>query len=153
MILSEIKREDRPDIIVMAKAMHAESPSYSKWPFVPRLVSAWIDMCLDVPDWRCIIAREDDGEPVGFMAVGMANMIFSTEKTSDDLSLYVRPEKRGGTAALRLVKEMARWSKERGAVELRLGITTDVDELKTVRFLEKLGFVHAGTLMKLDLTK
>lgn len=153
MIIREIQREDRPEIIVMAKAMHGESPSYSKWPFMPALVSAWIDMCLSVPDWRCVIAREDNGEPVGFMAVGTANMIFCTEKTSDDLALYVRPEKRGGTAALRLVKDMARWSKELGAVELRLGITTDVDETRTVRFLERLGFVHAGTLMKLDLTK
>lgn len=153
MNIREIAREDRPEIIVMAKTMHGESPSYRRWPFEPRLVSAWIDMCFDHPDWRCIIAREDNGEPVGFMAAGTANMIFSPEKTTDDLALYVRPEKRGGTAAFRLVREMARWAKGRGAVELRMGITTDVDELRTARFLERLGFVHAGTLMKLDLTK
>lgn len=133
------------DLIRMARAMHAESPVYSPHPFEEAKLAGWAKLCIENDDWLCLLALEE-GRAIGFIAVGSVDMLFSSARTVDDLGLYVVPEKRGTTAAVRLVRSMEGWATGRGAV-IRLGVTTGTNAAQAQRFLERLGYVQTGTLL------
>jgi GNAT superfamily N-acetyltransferase len=133
-------------VLDLARAMHGESPAYAPYPFEAKELSKWIALCRDADDWLCIIAWEDD-RPIGFMAVGAVAMLFSASQTVDDLALYVVPDRRGTTAALRLLRMMEPWAKAMGAKAIRMGVTTGINQAQTVKFLERLGYVQTGVLL------
>lgn len=134
----------------LARAMHEESPVYNPYEFDDDRLMGWVNLCLTNPDWLCLIAW-DEFDPIGFIAVGCAPMIFSNDKTIDDLGLFVLPRKRGGTAALRLVKAMEHWAKAKGSC-IRLGITTGTNNSAAQKFLERFGYVQTGVLLTKPIT-
>jgi GNAT superfamily N-acetyltransferase len=129
----------------LARHMHAESPQYKDHPFVDERLLVWVKMCLEHEDWFCAIAWKDY-DPIGFVAVGAMEMIFSKDKTVDDLGLFVHPRHRGSTAALRLVRVMESWAKDK-ATKIRIGITTGTNQEQTERFLTRLGYQRTGVLL------
>tara|TARA_R110000796_G_scaffold3212_8_gene12302 strand:- start:1903 stop:2298 length:396 start_codon:yes stop_codon:yes gene_type:complete len=125
--------------------MHGESPVYSPHAFEDDKLLGWVKLCIDSPDWLCLIAWEE-GEPIGFIAVGSVDMIFSNERTIDDLGLFVVPKRRGSRCALLLVKAMEEWAADKGRV-IRLGVTTGTNDAPAKKFLERLGYVQTGVML------
>lgn len=142
----ELAAGEEQAVLHLARMMHQESPVYSPHPFEHDVLLGWIAMCRDNEDWLCLIAW-DDGEPIGFIAVGCVPMLFSTARTVDDLGLFVIPEKRGTTAALRLLRNMEPWAVARGARTIRMGVTTGTNEAQAVKFFERFGYRKTGTLL------
>jgi GNAT superfamily N-acetyltransferase len=132
--------------------MHGESPVYSPYPFEDDKLLGWVKLCIDSPDWLCLIAWEEGdrpprrAQPIGFIAVGSVDMIFSNTRTVDDLGLFVVPKRRGSRCALRLVLEMESWAKDKGSV-IRLGVTTGTNDESAERFLKRLGYVQSGVML------
>ena len=62
--------------------------------------------------------------------------------------LFVDPAYRHGLAAMRLVRGFREWALERGARELCLAISTNVNADDTGRFYERLGFTRVGGVYK-----
>lgn len=141
-----IEEGDTYQIVGLAKRMQEESPSYAPYEFSIKKLLNLVELCLRSPDWRCLIAKKD-GRPVGFFAVGLVEMLFSTEKTVDDLALYVLPEERGCMAGPRMLKDMVEWAKSTGAKEIRCGITTEIDNSRVAALMERFGFRQTGLLM------
>lgn len=143
--VASLEPGDEMIVAAMARNMHAESPVYSQWPFDKDSLMGWIDLCRENEDWLCLIAW-DNGLPIGFLAVGAVPMLFNRLKTIDDLALYVVPERRGSTAALRMLRMMEPWAAQRG-VAIRMGVTTGTNQQQAVRFLERLGYRQTGVLL------
>lgn len=140
-----IRKDDAIVVEWLARQMHAESPTYREHPFDRERLAIWVQLCLTHEDWLCLLAW-DDQQPIGFIAVGAMEMLFSNDRTVDDLGLFVLPDKRGSTAALRLVRSMEAWAKTR-CTKIRIGITTGVHADRTQAFLERLGYTQTGVMM------
>lgn len=146
MIVRSIERADVGPVVDLARKMHEESPHYRDYPFRAEKLVGWCKLCLESPDWICWVAIEGD-EYVGMLAVGAVEMIFSEQKTVDDLAFYVVPEKRGTSIAPRLLSVMRQWAELHGAAEIRMGVTTEIDNDRVSKYLERKGFTQTGTLM------
>jgi GNAT superfamily N-acetyltransferase len=95
---------------------------------------------------------ESKGKLIGFMFAGMCAYdyragLFTTQKV-----LFVSPENRGSRAATLLVKELIRWSKSIGAVEIKGGNDNGFNSDRTAEFLEHFGFERVGHALTLRLS-
>ncbi|MET8094019.1 GNAT family N-acetyltransferase [Micromonospora sp. NPDC005220] len=79
----------------------------------------WRDR-LSIPDSHNLVAVLD-GRPVG-MSSGVPT---ADPLVMDLISMWVRPDARGRGVGDRLVDEVARWARERGAERLRLSVMPD----------------------------
>lgn len=140
-----LERGEERHMIFLARVMHAESPVYRDHPFDDERFLQWVELCLTSEDWLCLVAWKGM-TPIGFIAVGAMEMLFSRHRTVDDLGLFVLPEHRGTATALRLVRAMEEWASSR-AVKIRIGVTTGVHAERTQAFLERLGYTQTGVLL------
>ena len=144
--IKALQAGEEPHLLSLAQAMQGESPVYRPYPFDTERLMIWINLCLTDPDWLCLMAWSEHGEAIGFIAVGSVPMMFSSERSIDDLGLYVIPQWRGTTAALRLVRQMEGWASGKCKV-IRMGVTTDTNRDQAVKFLERLGYKQTGILL------
>jgi len=147
MNVREIGEGDELVIVNLSRLMHAEAPAYRHILFEPEKVAHWTRFCASDPDWICLLAENDASAPVGFCAAGCVPMVFSSERTVDDLGLYVLPEYRGSSAAARLVDYLREWAKAKGAIAMRFGLTTRVNDQQATSFLHRMGFEAGGVIM------
>ena len=74
-----------------------------------------------------------EGELVtGFISIIIAPFFFSDVERASDLGFYIRPEHRGGSAAVRLLRAAENWAKSMGCKELYMGhsVGGKVDQMK-----------------------
>ncbi|MDM0072079.1 GNAT family N-acetyltransferase [Variovorax sp. J31P207] len=152
--MASVRRATEADLdamIAMGQALHDESPRYAGMAFSPdKLRRLWAQLqgtLLAESDRGCVFVAEEGGEVVG-MTVGIAaERWFSEERYLTDLTLYVQPAHRGGTAFRRLVGVLERWAAEQGLDQLALGVSTEIHPERTVRAYERLGYRLAGYTM------
>lgn len=100
---------------------------------------------------HCVLAYERDGEVIGGIAGGLAEMPATDVKVACDMFLFVTPDQRGTIAAARLVKAFVKWAEEVGAHGVSMGISTNINPERTGRLYEKLGFTNVGALYTMRL--
>jgi GNAT superfamily N-acetyltransferase len=138
------------DVLRLALQLHEEG-AYSSVEFDVEMTAHCImEMLVKNPDGFGLIGY-DGGEPVAMLAGGVSNYIFSRKRKSYDHVWFVTPAHRGKRTAVILLKKFLEWSKERGASEVFMGVTTNIAPEKTGRLFEKLGFKHVGGNYRLDL--
>lgn len=130
--------DDLDTLIALGIEMRAES--IVPYPPVDRdHVRKYLDIAVSMPDVFLTAIAEDDA-PVGMMTAVAGPYCFSpVVRTTSDL-LFVMPEYRGGTAAMRLVRKYKQWSDGLGADNDTLSIATGVSPERTGRFFEAMGF-------------
>lgn len=143
---------DIPVLVEMSRALHAESPRFSKLTFSPEKV-AWLIRSMVVgtlvtaPVGGALVA-EKGGTIVGMIGGFIYSPCFSTDKVASDYTFYVRPEhRRKGRAAILLIRALEAWAVEQGAVEIVPGTATLIDAAGTVSFFAKLGYENVGCLL------
>lgn len=120
----------------MGAAMHAES----------RYARFAINLKKGEQFFRSLLTKENalvlvDGDPVCAMFVGYVNAFWwGNDLESHDLLLYVVPERRGGTHAVKLIKAYVAWAEEKGASDIKIGVSTGIEYERTVRLFERMGF-------------
>lgn len=84
-------------------------------------------------------------KPIGIlMAMEWEHPMF-TGKAVSDMLVYVLPEHRGGTIAVRLIKMLEHWGRRIGVDGVKLGQSTQIGDMKRVmKFYEKLGYTVTG---------
>jgi GNAT superfamily N-acetyltransferase len=91
---------------------------------------------------------EDDGDLVGYLLAKTETYAAATGFFASQEVLYVRPDKRGTRAAVRLVKIFNEWSDRIGAVEVFTGIANGFQPERTARFFEHFGFEPVGQYLR-----
>ncbi|MBX9634518.1 MAG: GNAT family N-acetyltransferase, partial [Magnetospirillum sp.] len=74
-----------------------------------------------------LLMAERDGELVGMAIVILGEYFFSPARTATVQLLYVRPEARGGAAAVKLLRALRRWAAANGAHDLHVNVTTGIE--------------------------
>lgn len=129
---------DVPRLVELCAAMHAES-RFRAFPFNPAKAERFLRAFIANAEYIVLV----DGEPVHAMFVGMVQEYWwSDARESFDLLLYVLPERRGrGYSAARLVNGYIEIATAMGASDIKIGVSTEVDNERTGRFYERMGFM------------
>ena len=138
-------RDDLPALVELGRAMAAESPRYRRLTYSARKVGTLLGNMIDSPDGFVMLA-EQGGKIFGVMAAFVSEHWMSEDRMSSDFGLFILPEHRGGTAAMRMARAYIEWARSRGAIDISLGISTNVNSDQTARFYRALGLVPAGFL-------
>lgn len=136
---------DVPLMLELGKAMHEES-RFRAFKFNDEKVTRFFSAAVRVPELIVLV----DGDPVHAMLVAYVQQFWwGDDLESDDLLLYVAPEKRGKSSAIRLVNEYKRIAKRMGVADPRLSTGTGVETQRTGKLFERLGFEGTGLMYSL----
>ncbi len=137
---------EQPDIkqlVLMAEALHRESPTFNTSSFNGEMLAKKIANVISLPNGVAFIAQDESG-PIGYFIAGIFENFFNNQVIAFDYSVYVLPDKRNGRTAIKLIKAFEQWAKENGASYCQIGITTAINQDKTSKFYQLLGFKPYG---------
>jgi len=136
---------DIPRMVELGRAMHTES-RFRNLKFNDDKVVRLFTYAVTQPSLILLV----DGEPAHAMLFAYVQPFWwGDDLESDDLLLYVTPEMRGKSSAVRLVNEYKRITKSMGVADPRLSTGTGVETERTGRLFERLGFAGAGLMFSL----
>ena len=150
-----VRRAEKKDVnklVELGKLMHKESV-YSKYAFDEDYIKFYGDYMMDHPDeYGVFMAEDNEGEVTAMVAGFISKMYFNPEvKIAHDFLLYVHPEKRGGIAAVRVMRAYEKWAKDVGASEVSMGITAGIDNERAERFFSGIGYDPKGSFLNKEL--
>ena len=130
----------------LGRAIHEESRfserfSYSEAKILRLLVN---------PDVFCGLSIVN-GEAIGFFLGIVQQMWFSETKIGFDLGLYILPKYRGGTYAVRLIREFEKFCREKNCAEITLSSTAEISTELAERLYKKLGYKKSGFIARKDI--
>lgn len=139
--------EDIPVLIELGKKMHKES-SFAQVSFDEMKIREMALHYLANPE-QCFARVASENNRIYAMYIAyISDYYFSRDLAGFDEALFVTPEKRGGIAAIRLVKEFETWAKAKGANELRPACSTGCFSERTKLLYEALGYEVVGYTFK-----
>ncbi len=147
MNIRRAKSDDIGELVEMSRRMHEES-AYSFLPFDPEKVRRLMAQVVADPEGWCGLVAEEGGRAVGMFGGYMAEYFFCDERLACDMVLFVEPERRGSSAAARLVRAFRDWAAERGAREICLAVTAGVNAERVGLFYERFGLARVGGVYK-----
>jgi len=134
-------------LIELGAEMHRESV-YAFLPYDREKVRALIVQYVEDRTTRCGLVAEADGALVGMIGGAAIDYYFCDETLVADEVLFVTRDRRGGFAAVRLIRGLQDWAARRGAREVCLSVSTNVHRETTERLYERLGFTLVGGVFK-----
>lgn len=134
---------DMERFISLCRLAHEESV-FSALPFDAERLRRNVLAGMAQPDTYAAFHAELNGESVGMLVAMVQEYMFSPARAATALLFFVRPEARGGPAALLLLQAFGRWAVQRGAEELLIHVTSGVNLRQTDRFLRRVGFRQTG---------
>lgn len=85
-----------------------------------------------------------EGQIVGFMCGYLGETFLNSQVNAYEQGVFVAPEHRGGTVAMRLIQNFERWAKASGAENVWLGQSVGQKQDSTLKFFERLGYSCQG---------
>lgn len=135
---------DLPRLLELGAMMHAES-RFRVLRWNPEKLGRLLEDLIH-GEHGFVWVSEKQGDVIG-VAVGILLPHWcSDDLTFNDLAVFVVPEHRGGTSAMRLVRAMVTWARTMGAALITLGVSTGVHAEQTGKLFEALGGVCVGGL-------
>lgn len=99
------------------------------------------------------VAETISGELAGGLLASLECYFYNEALQAQLIQWYVKKRYRGTSIAPRLLKAYVEWAKANNAIELFLGITSDIDSFLSHRMLMKMGFRHVGGNYTINLDK
>lgn len=140
-------QDDIQWIVALGADMQQESPRFSQLGYDRKKVASLLQTLIDANDGLVLVVDTPSGV-VGMLMGFVAEQFFSNAVTAQELVVYVAPEHRGGTAAMRMVKTFEAWAFDHGAQEIVLGVSTEVDASRTAGLYQRLGYQPSGHLLR-----
>lgn len=139
--------DDAPRLAELGELLHATS-SYAGIPYNRQKV---VDLMRSLAGGAGVVfVVRRDGAIVGGIAGAVTEHWFSDEKLGYEYSFFIEPSARHGITASKLVVAFATWCRMKGAKQVRMGITTGINEQGTAGLYRLLGFKDAGALFQLE---
>ena len=127
----------------LAPQIHAET-RYSNTKLDFAKLEVWYNSQFNY-DGVVIFFALEENKTIGVGAFVCHPHYWCSTMISSDLMVYVIPERRGSTAAPRLIKAYEEWASARGCTEITLGISSGIDVQRTSKFYKRLGYVPKAT--------
>ena len=147
-----LKESDSDQIVELAKSEHNES-YYNFLTFSEDKIRALVKTTIAMPDGTICYVAEEHGKIIGFICGYLIMYISTNDFFTQDLTIYVTPDKRGTLAAKKLIKYLECWAEMKGCKELSLSITSNINAERTGKFYKLLGFSDVGKIYRKQLTK
>lgn len=144
MIIRPGTLKDIDALMPLAFAMHAESPRFSRYTFLPERARQSLEMVLNMKERGFMLVAEQDGMLIGGMVAFSMPHFACDVVQAGDLSIFIDEQHRGGSLAARLIKAYLKWAESIGA-EPSIGINTGVHPERTAQLLQALGAAQTGT--------
>ena len=141
MALRNALASDIDRLLELGRQMHQES-SYAPMALDEAKLA---ELFLTLMDSQYLRVVEKDGQVVCGMLGLCVPAWFSQDKIAYDFALFVDLNHRGGSAAMRLIKDFIEWAKEVGATQIRLGVTTGSAGVAAEKMYGLLGLTCAGS--------
>lgn len=142
------EKSDNEELILLGEQMHKES-TYRDLDWNPDKLRVLGDTVLEHPTrYCCFVAKNSASDILGFLVGYINEHYFSDDLVAEDMLLFVPMSKRGGKAAIRLVRAYEQWAKDNGAKRICLGVTTEINTDQTVGLYKKLGYEPYGIVLK-----
>ena len=147
--IREYELEDIKEMAELGEMMHKEG-AYS---FLPYSKSKCRELGKKFKNWDYgnMWVAESDGKIVGMYIAVITEYYFCYEKLAQDMLLYVHPDHRKGTIAIRLVKKAEEWAKERGARQFMsaTSLTRSPEQIsKLKKFFNFMKYETVGNIFK-----
>lgn len=139
--------DDIDEVVELAAVMYRESVNYRRLEFSPERVREMVVMVMQ--NGFAVVAVKD-GRIIGLMAGSLVQPAFSRDLMACDFLLYILPQHRGGTAAIRLINAYVRWARQGGAKMITVGVTAGIDNDAAIAFYKAMGFRASGVQMMMD---
>jgi len=146
-MIREATAADVPRLVSLGTLMHDESPRFRERPFNPMKVATLAHNLIAAPDGLVLVVERDGGIVGGFLGMVFDDWAHD-DRVSTDFALYVHPDMRGSTLALRLLKRYREWAVSRGASEINGGATTGIAPEVAAGLYRAAGFQPAGQLFE-----
>lgn len=150
MEIRSLEWADIPAVVDLAREMHGES-AFSDFDFDAGKMAGQLTLPLTHPSEQFCHLAVKDGEVVGALFGYITEFVFGPQLIACDYGWYVIPKARGTSAGVRLLKDFQQWANENNAVEVCMGVSTDIHKDKTGKLFRKLGYKHVGGIYKLGL--
>lgn len=148
-MIRDMTGADVPEVLSLARLMHAESRFASRFPFDEHKVHGMLAHAIESDAFAAWVADDSDQLAGGF--VGLATeQWFSAAIVAQDLAMFVRPERRGACVGVQFVERFKAWARERGAVACEIGVNTGVAPGRTGSMLKACGMTDVGTLYSME---
>lgn len=143
--------QDLDVMMALSAQMHQES-RFRIYPLNPKKLSASLVKLVANPQVACILlAERSQGDVAGMLAGYVIDYFFSDALVAQDKYFYVRPDCRGSSAALKLLIAFRRWAENRGAAELCINMSVDIEAKRFDRFMTHMSFKSCGSNFVLPL--
>jgi GNAT superfamily N-acetyltransferase len=136
--------DDIPRLVELGGLMHAESPRFRGFPYLPERCAASLGNIVNHPQGFAAVAEFQDEIVGGMVAIAVPHYACDLLQASD-FALFIAPDARGGAIAARLVRAYRKWAEAIGA-EPSIGVSTGVHPERTEQLLAALGAEQTATL-------
>lgn len=145
MIVTPPALHDIAALVELGRICHIES-RFGRLPYDSERVAQRFTQMIERPLTTTffVAAHDASGELHGLMIGSVEEYFFCSERIASSIFLLVRPEHRGGLAAIKMVMAFRAWAQSRAAAEVYIGVASGVNMQRTGRFLSKLGLQLSG---------
>lgn len=91
-----------------------------------------------------LLAENADGRIIGGFLGAIEEYFFTTDKSANSILIWVDPDYRGSSTAIKLIDVFKQWAVKKGAKEINMVVSSGVRIGSTDRFFRRLGFVQSG---------
>lgn len=148
-MIRDVHRSDTWQIVEHLRVLREESPEYNYVEDDPLWVANNLLQLIENETLIGVVDVDEDQYVKGFMIGFISHTWYSKRVDAIEQLLYIMPEFRGGSIAIRLIKGFEDVCRYRGAFELSVGASTGMAESRTVKLYEKLGYtLRSPTLVK-----
>ena len=142
--IRDMTHDDIDSVLALGASLVSEAPNFRTKTFdrnkCDRLLRAMLST-----DVHGMFVAEEGSQITGVALMYVTEQLFGPDKFASDILIYVVPEQRGGSTAIKLIKKIEAWASASGVPEVVFGIGTGIHLGKTVRMYEKMGYKVTGT--------
>lgn len=142
MTIREATATDRPRLLEMGARFHSTTPYGRLLRWDAEKVGRLIDLLLTPGVGAFFVAEGRAGDLEGVVGVFLSQHPMTGDLLGSELCLWMEPEARGGSTAIRLVRRAEAWAQAQGAVGQQLVAPNE----QVGRFYRRLGYAPIETV-------
>ncbi len=129
-------------LVDLGLEMHKES-NFSALTFDVEKTKEYVKNLLG---YGIVFCSESNGNLTGFIAGFLYQPYFSFDYLASDIGLFITKDARGGLTAPKLIDAFTKWAQEKGAKQVRPGISVGGNIEGVGRLYERMGYSIVGSV-------